>query len=62
MPNSMQVLCALAMVVWVADVRLSPKPVPVQAAPETVACHNGPSVSAPIGADLEVVVCAPRAK
>ncbi len=62
MPNSVQVLFALAMAVWVVDVRFSPKPALLPAASETVACLSGPSVSAPVGADLEVVVCAPRAK
>jgi hypothetical protein len=62
MPNSAQVLFALAMAVWVVDVRLSPKAAQAQAAPEFVACQSGPSPQAPAGADLEVVVCAQRRK
>ncbi|HEY0466162.1 MAG TPA: hypothetical protein VGC79_18255 [Polyangiaceae bacterium] len=62
MPNSVQVLCALAMAVWVVDVRFAPKPVPPQATAELVSCHSGPSVVVPAGADLEVVVCAERSK
>jgi len=61
MPNSAQILFGLAMAVWVVDVRFAPKPAPVPAAPE-VACESGPSADAPAGADLELVVCAPRAK
>jgi len=60
MPNSAQVLFALAMAVWVIDVRFAPKSAP--AGSEVAACQSGPSVAAPAGADLEVVVCAPRAK
>lgn len=59
MPNSAQILFALALAVWVVDVRFAPKPAPIQAAPE-VACQSGPSRDVPAGADLEVVVCAPR--
>ncbi|MEI9948010.1 MAG: hypothetical protein WDO74_03270 [Pseudomonadota bacterium] len=62
MPNSAQVLFALAMAVWVVDVRFAPKPATAQAASESVSCHSGPSVQAPVGADLEVVVCVPRSK
>ena len=62
MPNSAQVLFALAMAVWVVDVRFSPKPVPVHAASELASCHSGPSGEAPVGADLEVVVCAQRSR
>jgi hypothetical protein len=60
MPNAAQVLFALAMAVWVVDVRFAPKPVPTRAGPEVSSCQSGPSVDAPAGADLEVVVCAPR--
>jgi len=62
MPNAAQVLFALAMAVWVVDVRFAPKLAKAQAIPELAACHSGPSVEAPAGADLEVVVCAERAK
>ncbi|HET7545195.1 MAG TPA: hypothetical protein VFK05_35260 [Polyangiaceae bacterium] len=62
MPNSAQVLFALAMAVWVIDVRFAPKPVALQVAPTQVACHSGPSAETPRGADLELVICAPRAK
>jgi len=62
MPNSAQVLFALAMAVWVVDVRFAPKHARAASAPEVVACQSGPSVAAPAGADLEVVVCAARSK
>ena len=62
MPNSAQVLFALAMAVWVVDVRFAPKHANAPAPSEVVTCQSGPSVAAPAGADLEVVVCAPRAK
>jgi len=62
MPNSAQVLFALAMAVWVVDVRFSPKHASAPATSESVSCHSGPSVEAPVGTDLEVVVCAPRSK
>jgi len=62
MPDSAQVLFALAMAVWVVDVRFAPKPTPQRASAELVGCQSGPSVEAPAGTDLEVVVCAPRSK
>jgi hypothetical protein len=62
MPNSAQVLFALAMAVWVVDVRFAPKPAAAQATPAMHACQGGLSAEAPAGADLEVVVCAQRAK
>lgn len=63
MPNSMQVLCALAMAVWVMDVRFAPKPAAAtHTTAELVSCQSGPSASAPAGADLELVVCAKRLK
>ncbi|HYQ45327.1 MAG TPA: hypothetical protein VER11_25250 [Polyangiaceae bacterium] len=61
MPNSAQIVFALAMAVWVVDVRFAPKPAPASAVPEAV-CQSGPSSEAPAGADLEVVVCAQRGK
>ncbi len=61
MPNSAQVLFALAMAVWVVDVRFAPTPVP-QATSATAACQSGPGVQAPAGADFELVVCAQRSK
>lgn len=60
MPNSAQVLFALAMAVWVVDVRFAPKHAKGAPASEVVICQSGPSVAAPAGTDLEVVVCAPR--
>jgi len=62
MPNSAQVLFALAMAVWVVDVRFAPKPAKAQAAAEQASCQSGPSVAAPAGADLEVVICAQRSR
>ncbi|MEI9935968.1 MAG: hypothetical protein WDO69_01960 [Pseudomonadota bacterium] len=62
MPNSAQVLFALAMAVWVVDVRFSPKPTSAPGVSAIVACQSGLSAQAPVGADLEVVVCAPRGK
>jgi hypothetical protein len=62
MPNSAQILCALAMAVWVVDVRFAPKPALARAASESVACQSRASVEAPAEADLEIVVCAPRSK
>jgi len=62
MPNTAQVLFALAMAVWVIDVRFAPKPAKMQPTSELAACHNGPSAEVPAGADLEVVVCAQRGK
>lgn len=61
MPNTAQILFALAMVVWVVDVRFAPKSAAARTATEHV-CQSGVSAEAPTGADLEVVVCAPRAK
>jgi len=61
MPNSAQILFALAMVVWVVDVRFAPKS-SIASEPTEVSCQSGPSVDAPAGADLEVVVCAPRGR
>ncbi|HEX2674529.1 MAG TPA: hypothetical protein VHM25_26820 [Polyangiaceae bacterium] len=61
MPNTAQILFALAMVVWVVDVRFAPKTAAVEVGAQSV-CHGGPSSSAPSGTDLEVVVCAPRSK
>jgi len=61
MPNTAQILFALAMVVWVVDVRFAPKPASVEVAAESV-CHAGPTPEVPSGADFEVVVCAPRGK
>ena len=59
MAHPVAVVFALAMAVWVADVRLTP----TQAAPDAAAsCHSGPSANAPAGADLEVVVCGQRAR
>jgi hypothetical protein len=60
MPNSAQVLFALAMAVWVVDVRFAPKSTHAPAAPDQVSCQSGPSDAAPSGADLEVVICAQR--
>lgn len=60
MPNSAQILFALAMVVWVVDVRFAPKTAAAQTAPVPV-CQSGVSAEAPSDADFEVVVCAPRA-
>jgi hypothetical protein len=62
MPDSAQVLFALAMAVWVVDVRFSPKPALTPMPSETVSCQSGPAEEAPVGADLEVVVCAQRSK
>ena len=62
MPNSAQVLFALAMAVWVLDVRFAPKSAAVPAASTDVSCQNGPSRAAPDGADLEVVICAQRSR
>ena len=58
MAQPVAVVFALAMAVWVADVRLTP----AQSAPDSSAksCQSGPSASAPAGADLEVVVCGQR--
>jgi hypothetical protein len=61
MLNTPQTLFALAMVVWVVDVRFAPKPAPTEIAAEHV-CHSGPSSETPAGTDFEVVVCAPRGK
>jgi len=68
MPNTAQILFALAMVIWVVDVRFAPKTASVEVASEAAAehskgwsvCHGGPSPDAPSGTDFEVVVCAPR--
>jgi len=60
MPDSAAVVFALAMAVWVVDVRFAPRP----AAPVTpvASCPSGPSSSASSdGADAEVVVRAARA-
>lgn len=58
MPDSAAVVFALAMAVWVADVRFAPKPAtPVTPAESSAA---GPTSSAPD--DAEVVVYAPRAR
>ena len=59
MSDSAAVVFALAMAVWVVDVRFAPKP----AAPVTPAasCATGPSSSESDDADAEVVVCVPRA-
>ena len=62
MPNSLQVLCALALAVWVVDVRFAPPPVSTQIEPEAASCHDGPSAQAPAGSDLELVVCAARGR
>ena len=70
MPNTAQILFALAMVVWVVDVRFAPKTAPVELVAEAAteypkgwsSCHGGPSPEAPSGTDFEVVVCAPRGK
>jgi len=63
MPNSAQILFALAMAVWVVDVRFAPKQAHAHATTELADCQNGPSVEAPpVGADLELVVCAPRSR
>jgi len=62
MPNSVQILCALALAVWVVDVRFAPKPVSTQIEAEVASCHSGPSAQAPTGSDLELVVCAARGK
>ena len=56
MAHPVAVVFAITMAVWVADVRLTPPAAPQSTAS---ACHSGPSTSAPEGADLEVVVCAP---
>lgn len=61
MPNSAQILFALAMLVWVVDVRFAPKVPAPRIAAET-ACRSGLSAETPPGADFEVVVCAARAK
>ncbi len=55
MAHPVAVVFAMTMAVWVADVRLTPAPAPQSAS----TCHSGPSSTAPAGADLEVVVCAP---
>jgi hypothetical protein len=64
MPDSAAFVFALSMLVWVADVRSTPKPVaPDTASPSSaVSCESGPSGATPDGADAEVVVCAPRAR
>jgi len=62
MPNSAQVLFALAMAVWVVDVRFAPKHEQAHAASGRSGCHSGPSSETPAGSDFEVVVCAERAK
>jgi hypothetical protein len=62
MPNTAQILFALAMVVWVVDVRFAPKTAAVVEVAAESACHGGPSADAPSGTDFEVVVCAPRGK
>ena len=62
MPNSAQILFALAMAVWVVDVRFAPKPEPAQLVPTSAGCHSGPSAEPPAGADLEVVICGEREK
>jgi len=61
MPNTAQILFALAMVVWVVDVRFAPKSEPAAPVSERV-CQSGPSAEAPSGADFEVVVCGARGK
>jgi hypothetical protein len=61
MPNTAQILFALAMLVWVVDVRFAPKAASVEGAAQNI-CHGGPSAEAPTGTDFEVVVCAPRGK
>ena len=61
MPTRAQILFALAMVVWVVDVRFAPKRASVELAAESV-CQSGLSAEAPSGADVEVVVCAQRDK
>ena len=62
MPNSVQVVFALAMAVWVMDVRFAPKPARAETTAEAGACQSGPSAEPPVGVDLEVVVCGPRSK
>jgi hypothetical protein len=60
MPDSAAVVFALAMAVWVADVRFAPKPATPVTPSESSA--SGPTSSAPDNADAEVVVYAPRAR
>jgi hypothetical protein len=64
MPDSAAFVFALSMLVWVADVRSTPKPVAPEAPSPTssLSCQSGPSSAAPDGADAEVVVCAARAR
>lgn len=62
MPNTAQIVFALAMAVWVVDVRFAPKPAQVLPAPTSAVCQSGPSAETPAGADLEVVICASRSK
>ena len=62
MPNSAQVVFALAMALWVVDVRFAPKHDAAPAAPASIACQSGPSSEVPAGSDFEVVVCAERGK
>ncbi len=63
MPDSAAFVFALSMLVWVADVRSTPKPVApeVLSPASSASCQSGPSRAAPDGVDAEVVVCAPRA-
>jgi hypothetical protein len=62
MPDSAAFVFALSMLVWVADVRSTPKPVAPEAPTSSLSCQSGPSSATPDGADAEVVVCAPRAR
>jgi len=58
MAHPVAAVFAMTLAVWVADVRLAPAPA-APPAPPAASCQSGPSSSAPEGADLEVVVCAP---
>jgi hypothetical protein len=54
------VVFALSMAVWVADVRLAPKPAALAPVAPAAVCEEGLSVSPPPGADAELVVCSTR--
>ena len=57
MSDSLAVLFALSMVVWVADVRFAPHPAHASNQPT---CESGLASTPPADADAEVVMCGSR--